>query len=143
LQTKDVRIQLSSTISHPGQDEETHEIHATGQYIKKADRVYLKFNEDQSGDQVQTTVKMGEEDALIMRKGATNMRLPFVLDGKRHGTYGSGPANFNLIVKTNLLEFIEKEDGNSGSFTVNYDLIAEGSVLGEYKLLFTYTEGTL
>ena len=143
METKDVTIRLSSTICHPGQDEETHEVHATGKYIKKSDRVYLKFNEDQNGDRIQTTVKMGEEDALIMRTGATDMRLPFDLDGERHGTYGSGPANFNLIVKTNLLEFIEQEDGNSGSFTVNYDLIAEGSVLGIYKLLFTYTEGTL
>ena len=143
METQNVTIMLNSSIRHPEQDEETHELHAIGQYIKKAGRSYLKFNEEQSGNRIETTVKMGDKDALIMRRGAVDMRLPFNLDEERQGTYGSGPANFQLIVKTNNLEFTKLVDGFGGRFTVAYELVAEGSVLGIYELTITYSEGTI
>ena len=142
METQNVTIMLNSSIRHPGQDEETHELNAIGQYIKRAGRSYLKYEEEQSGNRIETTVKMGDEDALIMRRGAVDMRLPFNLDEERQGTYGSGPANFQLIVKTNDLEFAEVRDGFGGRFSVAYELVAEGSVLGTYELTITYTEGT-
>lgn len=139
--TRNVNIQLSSSIGHPGQDEETHELHLTGQCIRKAGRLYLKYQEVQNGAAIQTTVKMGDEDALIMRSGAVDMRLPFQLEEERQGIYGNGPASFELIVKTERLEFTE--DTSGGRFSVSYNLLAEGSILGTYKLTITYSEGTL
>ena len=103
----------------------------------------MKYEEQQNGKVVRTTVKLDAEDALILRSGAVTMRLPFVTNDKRAGAYGSEPASFNLIVETDRLESVIKEDGTGGHFHVVYHLHAEGSLLGTYELTITYTEGTL
>lgn len=136
---RNVDIQLHSSIRHPGQDQEIHELSLTGQLIEKKGTYYLKYEEQQNGQSVQTTVKMGTEDALIFRSGAVSMRLPFIVKGERAGNYGSGPASFSLLVKTTRLDFEEQ----AGRFHVAYELHAEGSLLGAYELTITYTEGTL
>ncbi len=114
-----------------------------GQLIEKKGISYLKYEEQQSGNRILTTVKMGTKDALILRSGAVTMRLPFTTDGERAGTYGSGPATFDLLVKTDRLDFVEEMDGSGGQFNVAYGLHADGSLLGTYKLIITYTEGTI
>jgi uncharacterized beta-barrel protein YwiB (DUF1934 family) len=141
---RNVKIRLHSSIRHPGQDEEKHELTATGLLIEKAGKSYLKYEEEQqSGKPIQTIVKLDSTDALIMRRGAVNMRLPFIKAGERPGTYGNGPATFDLVVKTGKLDFTKQEDNSGGRFNVNYDLHAEGSLLGTYELTITYTEGTI
>ena len=140
---RNVLIRLYSSIRHPDQDEEKHELTANGLLIEKAGKSYLKYEEQQSGKSIQTIVKLDSTDALIMRRGAVTMRLPFVAAGERLGTYGSGPATFDLVVKTDKLEFTEQKDKSGGRFNVNYDLHAEGSLLGTYELTITYTEGTI
>jgi len=137
-----VFIRLQSSIRHPGQDEEIHELETTGRYIERANTSYLKYDEIANDQEIRTTVKMGNNDALIMRSGAVDMRLPFIADGEKPGDYGNGPANFKLLVKTNRLELTEHQDGSGGQFGVAYELHAEGSLLGIYELLITYTEGT-
>ncbi|HJF33180.1 MAG TPA: DUF1934 domain-containing protein [Sporosarcina psychrophila] len=138
-----VKIKLHSSIRHPGLDEEKHEVNAKGLLIEKAGKSYLKYEEQQSGNSVQTIVKLDSANALIMRRGAVTMRLPFVKAGERPGTYGSGPATFDLVVKTEKLDFTENEDRSGGRFNVIYDLLAEESLLGTYNLTITYTEGTI
>jgi uncharacterized beta-barrel protein YwiB (DUF1934 family) len=135
-----VRIRLHSSIRHPGQEIEKHELTATGRLIEKANAFYLKYDENHNGENIQTTLKMSDRDALIMRSGAVKMRLPFDTEQNRAGEYGNGPATFALQVKTNHLEFIEEPKG--GQFSVQYELHTEGSLLGTYKLNITYTEGT-
>ena len=135
-----VRIRLHSSILHPGQEIETHELQTTGLLIEKATAFYLKYDEDHNGDNIQTTLKMSDGDALIMRSGAVNMRLPFDREQNKFGEYGNGPATFALQVKTNHLEFTAGQA--DGEFNVHYELHTEGSLLGTYKLNITYTEGT-
>ena len=138
-----VRIRLHSSIQHPGQDKETHDLQATGRVIEKSNTLYLQYAEEQDGNEIKTLVKMGKEEALIMRSGAVTMRLPFAIGGERPGDYGSGPANMKLLVKTNQLEFMAKSDRANGRFNVNYELHAEGSLLGTYEITITYSEGTI
>jgi len=135
-----VLIQLQSSIQHPGQDAETHNLEATGTYIKKAGTSYLKFVETTEGKEIRTTVKMSDDDALILRRGALDMRLPFIVGSELPGTYGNGPASFKLRVKTKRLAI--NNGHQHGSFNVAYELHAEGALLGTYELTITYTEGT-
>ena len=143
METRDrvcnVDIQLHSSIRHPGQDQETHELSLTGQLIEKKGKSYLKYEEQQSGNRILTTIKMGAEDALILRSGAVTMRLPFIINGERPCTYGSGPATFDLLVKTTRLDFREE----ARQFHVAYELHADESLLGTYELTITYTGGTI
>lgn len=136
-----VQIRLHSSIKHPGQDKETHELQAMGRYIEKTNSLYLKYEEEQNGQKIQTTVKMDDSDALIMRSGAVKMRLPFDTERTRPGEYGNGPASMKLLVKTKRLEFTEKEERGDGRFNVAYELHAEGALLGTYEITITYSEG--
>ena len=136
-----VQIRLHSSIKHPGQDKETHELEATGRYIEKSNSMYLKYEEEQNGRKIQTTIKMDDSEALIMRSGAIKMRLPFDTERTRPGEYGNGPASMKLLVKTNRLEFAEQAERGDGRFNVAYELHAEGSLLGAYEITITYSEG--
>ncbi len=139
-----VTIRLHSSIRHPGQDQETHELKAKGRLIEKAGTSYLQYVEEQNGQSIQTVVKMSAQDALIMRKGAVTMRLPFIAEGERLGEYGTGPASLKMLVRTKKLDFVEEMEREtaSGRFAVTYELHADGSLLGTYELMITYTEGT-
>lgn len=118
-----------------------HEIQTTGRYIEKAGISYLRYIEEQDGAEIQSTVKMGNDDALIMRAGALKMRLPFFTDSDRAGAYSNAQANFKLLVRTKHLEFIKEATNTEGRFSVHYELHTEGSLLGTYELSITYSEG--
>lgn len=137
---KDVSVKLQSSIQHPGQEKEVHLLETTGRYIKKAQTSYLKYEETTNGEKIDTTVKIMDGEALILRSGAVSMRLPFVKEHERPGTYGNGPAAFRLNVKTTALDFTDKDAG--GEFNVNYELHADGALLGTYEITITYSEGT-
>lgn len=137
-----VHIRLHSSIRHPGQKSETHELHAEGRFIRKPSAVYLKYDEEHEGTTIQTTLKISDRDALILRNGAVKMRLPLDMEQNREGDYTNGPVKFALQVKTLQLEFTEETLEAGGQFFVHYELYTEESLLGTYKLRITYTEGT-
>lgn len=130
-------VTLRSTIIHEGQEAESHELESAGEIIVKAGKTFLRFEEKQNGQQIRTIVKLDKEDAFVMRSGAVQMRLPFTPGEMRPGTYGNGPALFNLLVKTGKLEVTNER------FTVHYELHAEGALLGKHELTIHYTEGQL
>ncbi|WP_339252024.1 DUF1934 domain-containing protein [Sporosarcina sp. FSL W8-0480] len=132
---RNVRVQLQSSIRHDGQTADNHELTASGILIEKAGKTYLQFEENTDGQQVRTTVKLDKPDALIMRTGAVQMRLPFTVGEIRPGTYGAGPATFDLFVKTTKLEVTENR------FTAHYELHAEDALLGIHEMTIHYTEG--
>jgi len=135
IEGQNVDVRLQSTIRHVGQAADKHELQASGMLIEKAGKTYLRFVEKHNGQQVRTTVKLDKGDALIMRSGAVQMRLPFSPGEMRPGTYGSGPATFNLLVKTTKLEV------GTDKFTAHYELHAEGALLGRHELTIYFTEG--
>lgn len=136
-----VDVKLRSTIIHPGQPADKHTLQATGAIIEKAGNLYLRFEEKQNGQVIRTTVKLGDEEALIMRSGTVQMRLPFSMGTPRPGTYGNGPAMFNLLVKTKELQIDTDKAGAAGDFHVHYELHADGALLGTYKLQISFMEG--
>lgn len=139
--SRPVQIRLHSSIQHPGQDKEQHYVQLTGRFIEKAQASFLKYDEEQNGARIQTTVKMSASDALIMRSGGVSMRLPFSIERERIGQYGNGPAQFKLRVQTSHIEMVHDVETGSGSFTVHYELLNGESSFGVYELTLTYTEG--
>ncbi len=135
-----VHIQLHSSIQHPGQEKERHELQSVGKYMEKNGSAYLQYEEEQDGQKIQSIVKLGSKEGLIMRSGAINMRLPFSIDEMRLGEYRNEQMTLKLQVKTTALNFMRENDRN-GKFVVAYELHAEGSLLGKYELSITYSEG--
>lgn len=139
---KKVKIKLVTTIRHPDQEVETFELWANGSHVQKSGKSYLVYEEVQepvSGN-IRTTVKLGEEDALILRSGGLKMRLPFTLNHEKDGSF---EGEFGTMLVTTSTRSIDlQEDESSGKFVIEYGLQSGGQPVGDYKLEFTYTEGT-
>ncbi len=140
---KSVHIHLRSIIKHPNQPKEVHEMRMIGELIDRKGISYLRYEEGQNGDSVLATVKLDAHDALIMRKGSVNMRLPFETGIQRTGTYRNGPVSFYLAVHTKQLAYTKPANGSAGKFAVHYNLSTEDGLLGTYELTITYSEGKL
>lgn len=139
---KNVKIKIVSTIRPTDGEQQTYELWLLGSFIKKSDKMYLRYEEIIEDQTIKTTVKLNNEDALILRSGAVNMRLPFSTEAKQHGHYDTMYGTLPLQTKTHQLVFEHVEEQNiSGTFHVQYDLIISGQSVGEYKLEIQYTEG--
>ncbi len=135
-----VKITLKSAIQHPGQEAEMYQLEADGEIVYKAGNRYLRYEEEQNREITKTMIKLDPDDALIMRTGAIQMRLPLERHGSKVGTYTNGPLAMDMVIETQDLsiDFHEAE----GRFHVRYDLHSEQSLLGSYELTIHYTEGT-
>ncbi|SOB89675.1 uncharacterized beta-barrel protein YwiB [Ureibacillus xyleni] len=140
---KNVKIKLNSTIRPTDGETENYEMWLNGSFIEKSGKAYLRYTEVHEDHTVRTTVKMGSEQALILRNGGVNMRLPFNCDHIENGHYetqmGSLPINTNTL--SLIHEENSKEDVVSGRFKVQYDLIISGQSVGKYTLEIQYSEG--
>lgn len=133
-----VNIKLISTIRPIDGESETYEMWLNGQLLEKADSLYLKYEEVQEDNTICTTMKLGQEQALIMRTGAVKMRLPLNIVEQQVGHYESEFGSMPLITKTKKMSFIKQ--AISGEFHVQYDLQMGGQSVGDYKLDITFTE---
>ena len=137
---KPVKVKMKTTIRQPNEEPEVFELWAAGFLIEKNRQFYLKYEEVQDDKKINTTVKMGDTEALVMRSGGLNMRLPFVVDAEQTGRHESEYGVMMVTTATRAMSFERK--GDSGQFTVRYDLNVSGEPVGEYTLEFNYTEGS-
>ncbi len=133
-----VNIKLISTIRPIEGEFESYEMWLTGQLLEKAGSMYLKYEEVQEGKTIRTTMKLGNERALIMRAGAVNMRLPLNIIEQQTGHYESEFGSMPLVIQTKEMTFIKR--AVSGDFHVQYDLLMGGQSVGKYTLDITFTE---
>lgn len=137
----DVKIKLITKIRPIEGESETYEMWLQGNYIEKAGNAYLRYEEVQDGQAIRTTVKLGNEQALIMRAGAVNMRLPLNIQEQQMGHYDSEFGSLPLMTRTLELDFQRQlEDERSGLFSVQYDLIMNGQSVGNYTVNIQFTE---
>lgn len=129
-----VKIRLTTTIQQPGSEAETFELWSSGMMTVKNGQRYLQYEEKQDELDIKTTVKIGETEALILRSGGLDMRLPFLLDREQQGNYTNEQGTFLLTTATHELS------ASDTRFFVHYDLAMGASTVGEYKMEITYTE---
>ena len=135
---KQVKVKLKTTIQQPNEQPEVYELWVTGTYIEKGESAYLKYEEVQDDKNIKTIVKMGETEALILRSGGINMRLPFVKETEQTGSYESEYGV--LMVRTMTRKIMFEKNKQDGQFVVQYDLNVSGQSVGEYTLEFHYME---
>ena len=135
---KQVKVKLKTTIRQPNEEPEIYELWATGTLFEKRGNFYLKYEEMQDDNKINTTVKMGESEALILRSGGVNMRLPFIANTEQNGSYESEYGV--LVVSTMTRKIAFEQNQHDGNFVVQYDLNVSGQPVGEYTLEFHYTE---
>jgi uncharacterized beta-barrel protein YwiB (DUF1934 family) len=133
---KSVKIKLTTTIRQPGSEEQVMELRAEGILTEKGGRRYLQYEERQDELDIRTTVKLGEQDAVVMRSGGLQMRLPFLLDKEQTGNLRNGEGSFMLTTKAHELVVTESH------FRVRYDLALGNDYVGEYEMEIQFMEGT-
>jgi len=133
-----VNIKLISTIRPINGESESYEMLLTGQLLEKAGSMYLKYEEVQEDKTIRTTMKLGNEQALIMRNGAVKMRLPLNIIEQQMGHYESEFGSMPLVIDTKKMTFTKQ--AISGDFHVQYDLLMGGQSVGNYTLDITFTE---
>ncbi|MGE7914229.1 DUF1934 domain-containing protein [Lysinibacillus sp. RS5] len=133
-----VNIKLISTIRPIDGESESYEMWLTGQLLEKAGSMYLKYEEVQEDKTIRTTMKLGNEQALIMRAGAVKMRLPLNIIEQQTGHYESEFGSMPLVVETKKMTFTKQ--AINGDFHVQYDLLMGGQSVGNYTLDITFTE---
>lgn len=140
---KNVKIKLTSTIRPTDGETENYEMWLNGSFIEKSGKAYLRYTEVHEDQTVKTTVKLGSEQALILRNGAVNMRLPFSRDHIENGHYETQMGTLPINTNTHSLIHEENSELNviSGKFKVQYDLIISGQPVGKYTLEIQYSEG--
>ena len=133
-----VKIKLWSSILPTEGDAETYEMWLEGQLIDKNGTSYLRYEEVQDDKKIQTTIKLTENRAVIMRSGAVIMRLPLNTTQQERGHYDSQYGSIPLITKTHEIAILS--DDKRRTFKTTYDLIIGGNLVGNYTLDIKFTE---
>lgn len=136
-----VKIKLNSTILPIDGEQENYEMWLDGSLVKKSGKTYLRYVEQLEEKEIRTTVKMGNDQALILRGGGVKMRLPFNTIQEEIGEYDTQYGSLPIVTKTQHLSYDFIEDNlMSGKFNVQYDLIISGQSVGKYTLEIHYSE---
>lgn len=131
---KMVNIKLTTIIRQPDVEDITMEMWSQGTMTLKNDIRYLQYEERQDDLDIRTTVKFGEHDAVVMRSGGLQMRLPFLLDTEETGNLTNEHGSFMLTTKAHELT------SSDAHFKVRYDLAMGSSLVGEYEMEIQFTE---
>jgi uncharacterized beta-barrel protein YwiB (DUF1934 family) len=125
-----VKIKVKTTIDQ----QDTFELTVFGQYYKKENASFLRYEEVMEEGSVRTIVKVGADEALILRSGAVKMRLPFKLARTVIGSY---EMPFGRFETTTTAKRIKLEDG---LIDILYDFTLQGTPSGTYHLEISFQE---
>ena len=133
-----VKIKLVSTIIPTGGEREAVEMSLQGSKVERAGISYLRYDEVHEDASIRTTVKLTNDNAVIMRSGQISMRLPLNIEQCERGHYENIHGSFPIEVKTYVLK--HEAAATSGQFDATYDLIIGGQTVGNYTLQISYSE---
>lgn len=111
---------------------EPYELMTTGHFYQKGQSSYLIYEENMPEGKIQTTVKLKEKEVLILRKGAVEMRLHFLLNKKTPGTYKTPLGVLMTEADTQRIEVAD------GRVELRYSLEIQGSDAGTYHMNINY-----
>ncbi len=139
--TAPVKLKIITTITQPDTTPEKYELWSEGTILKKRDQIYLRYEEVQEGQHMNTTLRFGEEDAIIIRNGDIKMRMPFVLGQAQRGHYNSQYGQLPIVTVTKAMKFEPSETIQNGRFYLQYELLIGEESVGDYSLELNYMEG--
>ncbi|MGX9133098.1 DUF1934 domain-containing protein [Rummeliibacillus sp. JY-2-4R] len=139
--TAPIKLKIITTIKQPDTPLEKYELWSEGTILKKRDQIYLRYEEVQEDQHMNTTLRFGQEDAIIIRNGDLKMRMPFVLGQAQRGHYNSQYGQLPIVTVTKVMKFEPSETLQNGRFYLQYELFIGGESVGDYALELNYTEG--
>ena len=134
-----VQIHVISEIHNEHDHEkETIEVHTTGEYVLKGKTIYLRYEEEHELGFVKTTVKVTQNEVVVMRSGAVTMKQRFIQDAQTLTNYSTPFGRLQLETNTKSLSFETYE--LEGKLVILYDLQIDEKEKHVHKLMLTYKE---
>lgn len=129
-----VKVMLHTKITDSGENEDT-KLTSDGTILRKADAVYLRYDEMLNDtDQVNTTIKIKDEDITIIRSGAVSMKQRFAPGSLKEGTYESPYGPIQIATRTESMDFEWHENSQEGKLSLNYQVLFQGEEAGYHEL---------
>jgi len=139
--TLDVKIKLKSVIKHADMGSETAVLHTKGVLYIKEKTHFLRYREEVEGmGSVDHTIKIKEDEALIIRSGAVSMRQPLKIGEGLAGTYTSPYGQMDTVTTLHRCEVDWQDESGMGCLIIGYDLVMQGQAVGRFVLTFTLEE---
>lgn len=135
-----VKIHVSTHI-YNGKTKDSIEWNGFGQYLEKDNGKYIKYEEITEEGTIKTIIKITGNEGIILRSGAVKMRLSFVLNKKRNGSYESPYGTFLVETDTKrMLLDVSQQSLTEGNFDLLYELKMQGKSNGTYHMTIDFKE---
>ncbi|MGM9985896.1 MAG: DUF1934 domain-containing protein [Bacillaceae bacterium] len=110
----------------------------TGTFYQKQGNAYLTFQEPVEEGEIQTIIKIKEDEALIMRSGQVSMRNVYRRQCETKGTYQSSAGTFEMTTKTDAFQFAYDEKKKRGKLFFSYTLMLQEQHTGRYTITIMF-----
>lgn len=131
-----VKVTVRTTISQ-GNEQEVFELVTFGRFFHKGSAFYLFYEEELDVGKIKTSVKFSDEDAVIIRSGAVNMRLAFHPNRQMKGHYDTPYGTMDTMTDTKNLTHQQTSD-KEGKLNLLYDFRLQDDHAGTYQLEISY-----
>lgn len=133
-----IKLKVKTTIYQDG-DRQTTELITFGTLVKKETADFIQYDEvmEEVGT-IATTLKLAQDEALILRNGPVKMNLPLQKNKKRFGRYTTPYGIFDLVTQTSRYTYVPNE--NSGIIELLYDLEIQDQPAGQFSLNIEFKE---
>ncbi|MCI7612643.1 MAG: DUF1934 domain-containing protein [Selenomonadaceae bacterium] len=105
-----------------------------GRYFFKGGKHYLRYEDKylDGGKRVPTTIKVAEDELVILRHGTAKTEQRFVPLQETRSDYQTPYGSMELLMRTESLQAAFGEEG--GHIRAAYHLSANGSPVGRYEI---------
>lgn len=134
-----VKIKVHTSIQNGG-EKETFELTTFGRYYLKNESAYLQYEEVTEEGQMKTTIKLTDNEMLLMRSGSIKMRMLLEEKKKHRGSYTTPFGELQIMTETKELQHRWNSETSEGRIEVLYDLSIQGSKAGTYSLQIVFEE---
>lgn len=103
---KPVMVHIKSSQADSKGAIDSMEFYTEGRYFEKKDASYISYEESEiSGLEGATTIlKLGKQEAVLMRSGVFRSRMTFRLDHETKNEYNTGYGLFDMSILTQKLD---------------------------------------
>ncbi|GAY74730.1 DUF1934 domain-containing protein [Sporolactobacillus inulinus] len=141
MQTQDAEIVFTSTIddpSDPGNRQTIAQV-IQGKIGKSGSSLYLVFSAEIADvGLADYTIRVGNEEALILRKGALPMRQQLVIGQSIKGSYESQFGRMETQATAKRIETTCDPAGRCGSVHLVYELLIQEQSVGKATMEYRY-----
>ncbi|MET1248640.1 DUF1934 domain-containing protein [Sporolactobacillus sp. STCC-11] len=142
MKTRDAEIVFISRICDPGQSRKQQKTTAVlqGRVGRSGSSLYLVFSAEIADvGPADYTIRVGDKEALIIRKGASPMRQPLMIGQTMTGTYGTQIGHMETKASAEIID--SDTSGDSGAVRLVYDLSVADQSVGKVLLDYRYKIG--